>query len=192
MLSALSPACRTSWGTPGWERTLYPDEEPAPIRVCGPRLRQSASATAAAHLECPSALLEHLSNHENPRTRIATARNPECPTRLLQRLANDVDDDVRCSVAQHHHCPTRTLERLAGDDTWTVRLHVAQNLCCPSDTLAKIVANDEDNDVATAASANPAFDDAALRRIVDRGAWWHRCIVAVLRGLDRLVERTSI
>ena len=185
------------WGTPGWERMLYPDEEPAPIRVCGPRLRQTAPATAAAHLECPSALLEHLSNHEDPRTRIATARNPACPTRLLQRLANDEDNDVRCSVAQHHHCPTETLKCLAGDDAWTVRLHVAQNVCCSSDTLEEIAVVDEDPDVVAAAFQNPALNDEALRRRVAHDDWQHRRMVAALQRcpsdlLETLAEDPDI
>ena len=169
------------WGTPGWERTLTTITEPVQTRVCGPRLRQTASANAAAHLECPSALLEHLSNHENPRTRIAAARNPECPTHLLQRLANDEDNDVRCSVAQHHHCPTPTLGRLAGDDAWTVRLHAVQNLCCSSDTLEEIAVCDEDPDVAESAFQNPALNDEALRRSVAHDDWQHRRMVAALR-----------
>ena len=184
-------------GTPGWERTLTAIAEPVQTRVCGPRLRQTASAAAAAHLECPSSLLEHLSNSEDPRTRRAAATNPECPTRLLQRLANDEDNDVRCSVAQHHHCPTPTLERLAGDDAWTVRLHVAQNVCCSSDTLEEIVAYDEDPDVAAAAFQNPALNDEALRRRVAHDDWQHRRMVAALQRcpsdlLETLAEDPDI
>ena len=119
---------------------------------------------------CGPELLERLAEHPAPEVRQAVIANPACGPELVAKIAaNDTHPETRAMAATHPDAPPDAVAAIIDSsdyDTWTA---LAACERCPNWVFAELASWEHIPSMA-AAAANPAADDAALRKLMITGS----------------------
>ena len=95
------------------------------------------------------------------------AKNPNCPTYILELLSNSPQIRVLEAVLRNPNCPIDILKKLSNDEMISVRVLVAKHSSSTKDILTNLINHEDlDQDILINVICNPNCDDEIMQKLL--------------------------